>query len=394
MDALLVIDKPLHMTSFDVVARVRRLTGERRIGHAGTLDPLASGVLVLCLGEATKLVPYLMDADKEYLATARLGLATDTDDADPQAGVLSAARPSQLAALTESQIRAALASQVGWVQQRPPRFSALKIDGQRLYDKARKARAKTADGGPDTAGDPLAERAAQAAQEAADAIEQATAQKTRPVRIDEIVIESLRLWPTDSGPGDDAPVTRDQQLPEVVFRVRCGKGTYVRSLARDLGEALGVGAHLSSLRRLRVGRFDLQGAVPPEEARRAPTHDLLAAVAHLPQLHLSADEAQRLRWGQPAVLRDLAPRIRDCLQPMLASQPDRASLAVAAIDPRGQLLAILSPAHATGDEDGSDLARASFQIARGFVDKLPAEVTATGARGAAVGGEPCITDCA
>jgi tRNA pseudouridine55 synthase len=91
MDALLVIDKPLHMTSFDVVARVRRLTGERRIGHAGTLDPLASGVLVLCLGEATKLVPYLMDADKEYLATARLGLATDTDDADPQAGVLSAA---------------------------------------------------------------------------------------------------------------------------------------------------------------------------------------------------------------------------------------------------------------------------------------------------------------
>jgi tRNA pseudouridine55 synthase len=394
MDALLVIDKPLHMTSFDVVARVRRLTGERRIGHAGTLDPLASGVLVLCLGEATKLVPYLMDADKEYLATARLGLATDTDDADPQAGVLSAARPSQLAALTESQIRAALASQVGWVQQRPPRFSALKIDGQRLYDKARKARGKTADCGPDSAGDPVAERAAQAAQEAGDAIEQATAQKTRPVRIDEIVIESLRLWPAEAGHGDDAPVTRDQTLPEVVFRVRCGKGTYVRSLARDLGEALGVGAHLSSLRRLRVGRFDLQGAVPPEEARRAPTYGLLSAVAHLPQLHVDADEAQRLRWGQPAVLRDLAPRLRACLQPMLASQPDRASLAVAAIDPRGQLLAILSPLPATGDADGSDLAQASFQIARGFVDKLPAEVTATGARGSAVGGEPCITDCA
>lgn len=385
MDAVLVIDKPLGMTSFDVVARVRRLVGERRIGHAGTLDPLASGVLILCLGEATKLVPYLMDADKEYLATARLGIATDTDDADPRASVLSAVRPSQLAALDEAQIRRALAALVGWIPQRPPRFSALKLDGQRLYDKARRARGQ-ADQGNQT--DPAAEVA----------IEAATVQKTRPVRIDEIVVESLRLWPTGANIELDAPVTREGPLPEVVFRVRCGKGTYVRSLARDLGEALGVGGHLSSLRRLRVGRFDLSAAVPPDQARQGLAHGLLAAVAHLPQFPLSTDEAQRLRWGQPAVLRELAPRLRTCVESHLGAAGDVpwASAAVAAIDPRGQLLAILSPAiTADGGDTSDEQAPAGWQIARGFVDKLGAagEAEALPSRDA-VGGEPCITDCA
>ncbi len=370
-DGLIVINKPLHMTSFDVVARVRRLTGERRIGHTGTLDPLASGVLILCLGEATKLVPYLMDEDKEYRATARLGRVTDTDDADPRAQVLATAPTSQLAAVAEEQVRAALAGFVGWLQQRPPRFSALKLDGQRLYDKARKARQA-----PPAGGEPQ------------PAIEDVLAQKARPVRIDELVLEEFR------------PATSEGALPEVVFRVRCGKGTYVRSLARDLGEVLGVGAHLSALRRLRVGRFDLRAAVPPEQAGQAPVHGLLSAVAHLPQLELTAEEAQRLRWGQPTVLHELAPRLWARVDSHLAAATDPPSLAtevaVAALDPRGQLLAILTPLAGTSAVAGCEpQARAGFQIARGFVDKLPAaEPGASAPPRDAVEGEPCITDCA
>ncbi|HNN98401.1 MAG TPA: tRNA pseudouridine(55) synthase TruB [Pseudomonadota bacterium] len=384
-DAVLVIDKPLYKTSFDVVAQVRRLTGQRRIGHAGTLDPLATGVLVLCLGEATKLVPYLMDADKEYRATARLGIATDTDDADPQACVLAAADASRLAAIDEMQVRQVLAGMVGWVQQRPPRFSALKIDGQRLYDKARKARSKPTESAPTDQTPPT------------DSIDQATAAKVRPVRIDEIVVEEFRpaALPSDRS----GPVTPADALPEVVFRVRCGKGTYIRSLARDLGEALGVGAHLSSLRRLRVGAFDLQGAVAPEEVRHAVPHGLLSAVGHLPQLSLTDDQARRLGWGQPAVLRELQPALLHCLEPQLARGGEAGSLAVAALDPQGQLLALLTPILPPGSPDGqrprssAQLTGVAWQIARGFVQKTAVAAGAAPAPTDAEG-EPCITGCA
>ena len=378
MDALLVIDKPLGLTSFDVVAKVRRLLGERRIGHAGTLDPLASGVLLLCLGEMTKLVPYLMDADKEYLATARLGVATDTDDADPKAQVLFRAADPALCALREEDIRAHLASMVGDLPQRPPRFSALKIDGKRLYAQARKARDDRADRlGAESLASPDAPSPESRADEA---IEAATAHKTRIVHIAAISVESMRLRSASDPAGT---------LPEVTFRVRCGKGTYIRSLARDLGEALGVGAHLSSLRRLRVGPFDLCGAVPPEQAMQGPRHGLREAVAHLPQLVLSDAESHRLRCGQPAVLHELAPRLSALPAPR---RPD-AAVAVAALDTQGSLIAILQPA-ASPDSANAKAVNGTesttpqrWQIARGFAP--PASHKA-----AAVKETPCITDCA
>ncbi len=382
MDALLVIDKPLGLTSFDVVAKVRRLLGERRIGHAGTLDPLATGVLLLCLGEMTKLVPYLMDADKEYLATARLGLATDTDDADPQARELFRAEDSALFALSEAQIRAALSRMVGELPQRPPRFSALKLDGKRLYAQARRARSGASiDTGADNCADdhPCPPQAPDEANADA-AIEAATVQKTRTVHIAAIDVVSLRLLSPDDPPGT---------LPEVSFRVRCGKGTYIRSLARDLGDALGVGAHLSSLRRLRVGPFDLQNAVAPEQAAAAKRYGLRDAVAHLPQLVLNESETHRLRCGQPAVLRELAPR----LSALRSASEKAAAQAVAALDLRGALIAIVQPvepsAVAGREIDPSERHESPqrWQIARGFSE--PTAVPAQPTKEA-----PCTTDCA
>ena len=339
MDAVVVIDKPLAVTSFDVVAQVRRLMGERRIGHAGTLDPLATGVLVLCLGETTKLVPYLMDADKEYRATARLGVATDTDDADPRAQIVSRAPEAALRQLDAATIQDVLARMTGDVRQRPPRFSALKVDGQRLYDKARLARRQGPDPADAAEGEP-----------GPDAVDMATADKTRTVRIDEIVVESLQLQPPTDG------TAAAGWLPEVTFRVRCGKGTYIRSIARDLGDALGVGAHLGALRRLRVGRFDVAGAVPPSDVARAPRHDLVSALAHLPQLHVQAAVAGRIRCGQPAVLTDLRPLLPAMPQP------------VAVIDPAGQLVAILDAAGPPA-QPGIVPAHPRWQIARGFVPR-------------------------
>ncbi len=227
--AVLVIDKPLGLTSFDVVARVRRLLSERRVGHAGTLDPLASGVLIVCVGAATKLVPSLMDTDKVYRATVQLGVTTDTDDADPRAQILFRADEKALSALHPEAIAAKLLTMVGDIVQRPPRFSALKHQGRRLYAHARAQRQSDAGGAPvDVDVDALLDA------------------KQRTVRVHSIDIESIAL---DEGP------------PRVTFTVCCGKGTYIRSMARDLGEALGVGGHLSALRRLRVGPFDESLAV-------------------------------------------------------------------------------------------------------------------------------------
>lgn len=376
MDALLVIDKPLGLTSFDVVAKVRRLLKERRIGHAGTLDPLATGVLLLCLGEMTKLVPYLMDADKEYLATARLGVATDTDDADPKAQVLSQASRDDLLRLKEANVRAVLARFQGEVLQRPPRFSALKLDGKRLYAQARKAREKGAAAAIEVPSDAVLSTEDPSVNDPAAEIEAAIAGKTRIVRIDAITVEDVRLLSEHDPPGT---------WPEVQFRVRCGKGTYIRSLARDLGDALGVGAHLSALRRLRVGPFDVSGAVPPDQAQLATRHDLVSAVAHLPQLRLSQSDATRVRCGQPTVLGELAPQ----LAALLPSSAVRDGTAVVAVlDPQGSLVAIVQPVAAAGDADRAVVRGAPprFQIARGFV--APTTVPAASKEA------PCITGCA
>lgn len=346
MHGVLVVDKPEGCTSFDVVARARRAlrlarSGPIRIGHAGTLDPMATGVLLVCVGEATKLVPYLMDADKEYRATARLGVATDTDDAAPGSRVIGRAPAAALSAITDDAVTAALASQIGLIRQRPPLFSALKSDGERLYDLARKARE---DGDPDGAAEARAQATAQA--------------KERLVRVDAITCESIRL-PAGGLGGEDS-------LPEVTFSVRCGKGTYIRAIARDLGERLGVFAHLSSLRRLRIGRFGIEQAVTLDELMdgRARLLDLALAAGHLPALRASEESCRRLQMGQRAELAALTERLDELVAP---SPPGSSGVAaapvavpVAVFDPAGALIAVL--------ERGPD---GAWRIGRGFKVPLP-----------------------
>jgi tRNA pseudouridine55 synthase len=315
MDAVIIVDKPIGLTSFDVVARVRRILGERRVGHAGTLDPLASGVLIVCLGAATKVVPYLMEADKLYRATARLGVVTDTDDADPQAQVLYRAPVEAMQALRSEQVATALLGMVGELVQRPPRFSALKSDGQRLYAKARAARQA-----------PEANSSMVNAELSAE-----LDAKQRTVRVDAIAIESLDFDQSDK---IDKTVT---------FTVRCGKGTYIRALARDLGEALGVGAHLTALRRLRVGPFDESVAVAPDPQGLLQAHrfTLSAALAHLPQTRVAEPLARRLRQGQLAALAEVS----------------AATAPFTVLDPSDELVAIIEKDAQTGH----------LRIARGFV---------------------------
>jgi tRNA pseudouridine55 synthase len=253
---LLVADKPRGPSSFAVIGRVRHLYGVRQVGHAGTLDPMASGVLPVLVGEATKLVPYLMGLEKEYQAVACLGVATDTYDAEGR--ITARADAAAVAALGETEIRAALASFVGRIAQRPPIYSAIKKDGKRLYQLAR----AHANGEGDVAVVPE-ER--------------------------EVVVHEIRL--------------EDIALPEVRFTVRCGKGTYIRSLAHDLGQRLGVGAHLAALRRTRVGPFTSAQALDPFTLGEAPPLLPLArAVEHLPHLQVDDDAARRLRMGQHAPL--------------------------------------------------------------------------------------------
>jgi tRNA pseudouridine55 synthase len=205
--AVLVIDKPVGPTSHDVVNLIRRGTGIRKTGHTGTLDPSASGVLVVLLGGATRLAEYLLEADKEYEALIQFGQSTTTLDAT---GQITGTGPVQF---SEQQLLQALTSFRGETLQVPPAYSALKIDGRKAYDLARQ-------------GQPV---------------------ELEPRKVHIYSIE-LRQWST----------------PEATIRVRCSRGTYLRALARDLGGRLGSHAHLIALRRLRLGPFDLEQAVPLE----------------------------------------------------------------------------------------------------------------------------------
>jgi tRNA pseudouridine55 synthase len=255
MDGLLVIDKPGGWTSHDVVARVRRLTKIRRVGHTGTLDPMATGVLVLCLGQATRLVEYLTGHDKRYQATIRLGVETDTHDAE---GQITARQPVDVSAVA---LQLALAAFVGEIEQVPPMFSALKRDGKKLVDLARKG--------------VKVERA------------------PRPV-----TIHLIELLTFDS--------------PQATIDVRCSAGTYIRSLAHDLGRQLGCGAHLTALRRTAVGDFTLDQAVSLETFETAAAdgswitflRPLDAALGQFPAVTLSADDAARARRGMAIPIRD------------------------------------------------------------------------------------------
>jgi tRNA pseudouridine55 synthase len=214
---LVVVDKPAGITSHDVVARVRRLAGTRKVGHAGTLDPMATGVLVLGINRATRLLGHLLLTDKAYAATVRLGASTTSDDAE---GEVLVSAPT--AAVTDEAIRKALAAQVGEIDQRPSAVSAIKIDGKRAYERVR----------------------------AGEDVELAP----RRVRVDAIDVLEVR---------------RVDGFVDVDIEVRCSSGTYIRAIARDLGEALGVGGHLTALRRTAVGPFGLEVAHTLEELAEA-----------------------------------------------------------------------------------------------------------------------------
>jgi tRNA pseudouridine55 synthase len=258
---LLVLDKPAGWTSHDVVARTRRLAGTRKVGHAGTLDPMATGVLVLGLGRATRLLTHIVGAEKEYLATVRLGSSTVTDDAEGE--VVSVA---DAGAVAEDDVRVAVAALTGDLLQVPSSVSAVKVDGRRSYARVR----------------------------AGEDVELAP----RPVTVR--VFEVLALRRTAAPGPDGAP---GERALDVDVRVVCTAGTYVRALARDLGRALGVGGHLSALRRTRVGGYGLDVAVDLErlESDGVPSHLLGmadAARATFPVWDLDAEQARRLAHGQ------------------------------------------------------------------------------------------------
>lgn len=242
---ILNIDKPAGMTSHDVVDRVRRISGQRRVGHAGTLDPAATGVLVVCLGQATRVAEYLMASDKVYEAQIRLGVSTDTHDAEGE--VTATAQVN----VREQEVRETLASFVGSIQQVPPMYSALKRDGVPLYKLARQGI--------------TVER------------------EPRTVEIHDI---ELLNWNT----------------PLLTIQVKCSPGTYVRALARDLGQTLGCGAHLQSLTRLASGHFTLEKAVTLDELTKGDwqqfTHPLDEALLDFVPMVVDAQAEKRIRHGQ------------------------------------------------------------------------------------------------
>jgi tRNA pseudouridine55 synthase len=248
-DGLVIVDKPGGLTSHDVVARIRRLAGTKRVGHAGTLDPMATGVLVVGVEKATRLLGYLTLTEKRYDATIRLGQSSSTDDAE---GELT--QTASATGLTTETITKAIAELTGEIQQVPPAVSAIKVDGQRAYKLTR----------------------AGAAPEL----------KPRPVTVYEFTVTAIR--PT--GDGD---------LLDVDATVRCSSGTYIRALARDLGDKLGTGGHLTALRRTRVGDYGLDAAQTLDQlAERFEVVPLArAAAAAFGRRDLSADEARRLAHG-------------------------------------------------------------------------------------------------
>ena len=237
---LVIVDKAGGMTSHDVVARVRRLAGTRKVGHAGTLDPMATGVLVVGVERATRLLGHLMLTEKAYDATVRLGESTTTDDAEGE--TLATA---STAGLTDEAIRAAFATQVGDIEQVPTAVSAIKVDGKRAYALAR----------------------------AGESVELAA----RPVTVHELTVHDIR---------------RGGAATDVDVSVRCSSGTYVRAIARDVGAALGVGGHLTALRRTAVGPYGLDVAHTLEQLDESFTVLPIAEAARAAFAAYELDEGQ------------------------------------------------------------------------------------------------------
>ncbi|KAA1428909.1 tRNA pseudouridine(55) synthase TruB [Nocardioides antri] len=251
---LVIVDKPAGMTSHDVVARVRRTLGTRKVGHAGTLDPMATGVLVLGVERATRLLGHLMLTEKTYSAVVRLGAATTTDDAEGEVTATASA-----AQVSEEDVRSALAAFRGDIEQVPSTVSAIKVDGKRAYARAR----------------------------AGEEVEL----EPRTVTVHAIEAGDFR---------------REGDYLDVEIRVRCSSGTYIRAIARDLGAALGVGGHLTSLRRHSVGPYTLESAnTDLDHLHLMSLAD--AARAAFPSYDLEPEQAQAVRYGRalPLELDDL-----------------------------------------------------------------------------------------
>jgi tRNA pseudouridine55 synthase len=259
-DGVLIIDKPQDWTSHDVVARVRKILRTRRVGHTGTLDPFATGVLVVCLNRATRLAQFLTGDEKEYVATMRLGFATDTGDLTGTP--LSAATDARH--ISPQPVQDVLAQFCGRIQQIPPMYSAKKVDGVRLYELARRGREV----------------------------------QRRPV---EIEIKEIELFALP----EDSFATAETITKDFCFRVVCSSGTYVRTLAEDIGKRLGIGAHLATLRRTRAGGCRLEQAVTLEHlaeladagAAEKVFISMVDAVA-MPEIVLSDDERKAVAHGR------------------------------------------------------------------------------------------------
>ncbi|MCW9035491.1 MAG: tRNA pseudouridine(55) synthase TruB [Alphaproteobacteria bacterium] len=259
----IAIDKPLEMTSNQVVGAVRRFTQAAKVGHGGTLDPLATGILPIALGEATKTVSYAMDGSKEYCFTVKWGEATETDDTEGEVTEQSNVRP------TEDQIKEALSGFIGEIEQTPPIYSAIKVNGERAYALARADKEVTL--------------------------------KSRIVRVDEFELVKCL----------------DESHAE--FRVSCGKGVYVRALGRDLALKLGTFGHIVALRRTRVGPFDEKMAISLDKlsalGNSAPSENWLlpveTALDDIPALALTEEEARTMHNGQGVSLLHVATRFPD-----------------------------------------------------------------------------------
>lgn len=280
LSGILSVHKPPGLTSHDVVARLRRLGGTRRVGHAGTLDPMAEGVLVCALGPATRALTFLVGLPKEYTGELRLGAESDTYDAEGR--IREVADPS---AITDEDIREALRRQTGLIEQAAPPYSAVKVNGQKLYEYARRG-------------------------------------EKVPVKRRAVWIEHLSML---RRVGD-----------RVTFLARVGSGTYIRSIAHDTGRMLGCGAHLTALCRNSVGAFHIDGAADLEALETAPEQlpglllGIAEGLAHLPKLILTPDAAEGLRHGRAFRREEIleAPEEPPEGRPLLALAPEGAALAV------------------------------------------------------------------
>jgi tRNA pseudouridine55 synthase len=269
---ILLVDKPAGFTSHDAVARTRRLAGTRKVGHAGTLDPMATGLLILGLNSSTRLLTYLVGLDKEYFATIRLGASTTTDDAEGE--FIANAAPEAVAAITTDQLDQQLARLTGPIQQVPSSVSAIKVDGKRAYARVRE-------------GESFA----------------------LPARA--VTISTFELLEQRS----------EQGHLDLDVRVECSSGTYIRALARDLGAALGVGGHLVALRRTRIGPFGIADAAPLADLDPAARLIDPAAVATalFPAMTLDAGQVTDLMHGKKI---EVDPREEANQTPIAALAPD------------------------------------------------------------------------